>query len=322
MSTPYEALKSLLDSELAKVDEIIIDAAKSHVNLIPTVTDYLVSSGGKRIRPLLALAAGKLIGCDIEPSVQLAAAVEFIHTATLFHDDVIDESKLRRGKYTANNIWGNKVSILVGDFLLSKAFKLMVATGSLDALEMLSSTSATIIESEVWQLDLINKINMPQDEYIKLITGKTAVLFAAACATPAIVAQIEEHSIKNLYNFGLNLGVAFQITDDLLDYTSQNAKFGKTVGSDLLEGKITLPLIILRSFLANEEYEIYKQSIEKQDIDKVIHLLNKYNCINKCTEIALQYSQLAIQNLSNLRPGKRIHNLLIDLASFLVKRIY
>jgi octaprenyl-diphosphate synthase len=197
----------------------------------------------------------------------------------------------------------------------------MVETKSLSALEMLASASVTIIESEVWQLELINKIDMLESEYIKLITGKTAVLFAAACATPAVVVGLHENEINALYSFGLNLGIAFQITDDLLDYTSQNQKFGKVIGSDLLEGKITLPLIILRSLLSKEEYRIFSESFTSQSIDNIITLLNKHNCINRCTQIASRYSVYAIEQLNKL-PKNNVINLLIELTKFLVQRIH
>jgi octaprenyl-diphosphate synthase len=255
--------------------------------------------------------------------VKLATAVEYIHTATLLHDDVIDESLLRRGKETANHIWGNKSSILVGDFLLSQSFKLMVSANNMQALGLLANTAASITESEIWQLELIKKIDLSDTEYIRLVTGKTALLFAAACAVGAILTCRPQHDIDNLYNFGLNLGICFQIVDDILDYTATSNAFGKIQGNDIREGKITLPFIFaykdatleqknsLESLLANHE----------ANLSKLNNILEQTDAIAKSHETACHYARKALEYLA--KPEHNFYaGILRELAQFLPNRIY
>jgi octaprenyl-diphosphate synthase len=320
-SNPYTELKDILSDNLKQVDDIIIKLADSHIELIPEIVNHLTQSGGKRIRPLLTLACAKMINCHNPAIVKLAASVEFIHTATLFHDDVIDESDLRRGQQTAKSIWGNKASILVGDFLLSHAFKLMVSSSSLDALSMLASASITITEAEVWQLDLIGKIMDEQDKYIQLILGKTASLFAASCAVAGVLNKSEQFIIDALYEYGLNLGILFQITDDLLDYSAEEKVFGKRIGSDFLEKKMTLPLIVLLN-LANE---IDKKIIidnfcsTNPDIGLISTLILKYD-IEKNVEIYESiYLERANKALSVL-PDNLVRQILSDLLYYITQR--
>jgi octaprenyl-diphosphate synthase len=291
---PYDVLKELVGDDLASVNRLILDYANSEVELIPTITNHLTASGGKRLRPLLTLACGKLFISNPDACIRLATAVEFIHTATLLHDDVIDESAKRRGLPTANNTWGNKASILVGDYLLSQSFRLMVEAGSMVALKMLADTALKLTESEVWQLDLIKKVDLSIDDYIKLITGKTAVLFAAACAVSAVVAGKEQKVIDNIYQFGLNLGICFQIIDDLLDYFATSQKFGKSVGGDFFEGKITLPfLVCYQSANTEDKKELYRLIMDDaKDADKVkavMEYFSKYQTESKCLAIAQEY---------------------------------
>lgn len=239
---PVNKLISLVKPELEQVNAIILDAAKSEIDLIPKIADHLINAGGKRLRPIFTLASAKLSGHEGERHVNLAVAVEFMHTATLLHDDVVDESEKRRGRDTANNIWGNKASVLVGDYLLGRSFQMMTADGSIPVLKILSDAAARIAEGEVMQLTTTQNIATTEAEYIEVVQAKTAELFAAACEVGgAIVADLEKQ--KNLRAFGENFGIAFQIVDDILDYAAEPEKFGKNVGDDLREGKMTIPLI-------------------------------------------------------------------------------
>lgn len=291
---PYDALKELVGDELSNVNCLILDFASSEVELIPTITNHLTSSGGKRLRPILTLACGKLFPSSKDACIKLATAVEFIHTATLLHDDVIDESPKRRGLPTANNMWGNKPSILVGDYLLSQSFRLMVDAGSMIALKMLADTALKLTESEVWQLELIKKVDLSIDDYIKLITGKTAVLFASACAVSAVVGEQKQNVIDGIYQFGLNLGICFQIIDDLLDYFAVNQKFGKSVGGDFFEGKITLPFLVCYRSANEVDKKVLNELMTKNDRDavslaKLMEYFAKYDVEQKCLEIAEVY---------------------------------
>ncbi len=294
-TNPYDKLKSLIHPELEEVNNLILSFVKSDVDLIPTITNHLTAAGGKRLRPILTIACAQLFEKTAEASIMLAAAVEFIHTATLLHDDVIDESNIRRNLSTANSIWGNKASILVGDYLLSQAFRLMVKAGNIDALSMLADSALFITESEVWQLDLINKVDLTIDNYIKLITGKTAVLFAAACAVSAIVQFQEKEIIDKLYNFGMNLGICFQIMDDILDYYPRDRKFGKKIGRDFYEGKITLPFVIAYKNATSADKEaltglMLKNNKDEGTLKEIFTYFDKYNAFNESLKIASNFS--------------------------------
>lgn len=233
-------LRALVESEMTGVNDVIIDRMESPVEMIPNLAGHLINSGGKRLRPMLTLASSKLCGYDGQAHIQLAAAVEFIHTATLLHDDVIDESDLRRGKPTANTIWGNKATVLVGDFLFSRAFQLMVKAENLQALDILSKAAAVIAEGEVMQLITANNTATTEDAYLEVIAAKTAALFEAASRVGAVIAGRNDGAEEALLSYGRNLGIAFQLVDDALDYSGMQAKLGKAVGDDFREGKVTL----------------------------------------------------------------------------------
>lgn len=319
---PFDKLKNAVSKELSQVNKIIINTAQSHAELLPTITQHLTASGGKRLRPILTLACAKLLNISGDAHIKLAAAVEFIHTATLLHDDVIDESKTRRGLKTANNIWGNKASILVGDYLLSKAFILMVSANNMKALDMLSRTAAQITESEIWQLELLEQLNLPFKDYIKLVTGKTAVLFASACAVSAIVTNQPQPIIDKFYNFGLNLGICFQITDDTMDYFSHNKAFGKTIGNDFQEGKITLPYILTYKAASQSDKRKLKAIFTNRNqatFNELIALYEKYNCLAKIIEICNTYNKAGQNHIKEFEKDK-FGAMLADALAYAVYR--
>jgi octaprenyl-diphosphate synthase len=239
-----DALMALVASDMNGVNAVILERMQSKVALIPELAGHLIAGGGKRMRPMLTLACGTLLGYPGTRHHKLAAAVEFIHTATLLHDDVVDGSGMRRGKRTANLIWGNPASVLVGDFLFSRAFELMVEDGSLKVLKILSHASAVIAEGEVEQLTAQRQIDTDEDHYLEIISAKTAALFAAACRVSPVVAEASEDAELALESYGRNLGIAFQLTDDAIDYSSDAATMGKPQGDDFRDGKMTLPVIL------------------------------------------------------------------------------
>ena len=323
-SDSFENLKSLVAPELQQVDLLILEYAQSHAELVPMISNYLTGAGGKRLRPILTLACAKIFGTVPEAAIKLAAAVEFIHTATLLHDDVIDESEKRRGKPTANNVWDNKACILVGDFLFSQAFKLMVETKDIEALKLLSNASAIIAESEVWQLELIHNIELTIEDYIKLVKGKTAELFAAACATGAIVSGCSENEKEALFNFGLNLGISFQIIDDVLDYTASD-KFGKKLGNDFLEGKVTLPIILAYSKASERDKNLLKSMLlstnkSEESFIQFKELLSKNLGVEHSMRIAEEYSMKSINSLKGIS-DLEITNSLKEFSNFFLQRI-
>ena len=239
-----ETIHGLVLEDLKRVNQVIVDHMQSPVTLIPQLAGHLVAAGGKRLRPVLTLAAAKLCGYDGQRHIPLAACVEFIHTATLLHDDVVDESMLRRGRDSANALWGNQPSVLVGDFLFARAFELMVADGSLKVLKILSKASSVIAEGEVLQLMTTNDTATSEEAYLEVIRAKTATLFAAAAQIGAVVADRPKVEEEALESYGMNLGIAFQLIDDVLDYSAVQAELGKTVGDDFREGKISLPVVL------------------------------------------------------------------------------
>ena len=239
-----EPLTTLVASDMAKVNQVIVSRTGSEVTMIPEVANHLIASGGKRMRPILTLATAGLCGYSGEGHIKLAAAVEFMHTATLLHDDVVDESDLRRGKAAARVLWGNEASVLVGDFLLGQAFRMMVEVGSLHCLEVLSGAAVVIAEGEVMQLSAAKDTETTEDAYLAVIRAKTAALFAAACEVGPILAGRSKAEIAACQGYGANLGIAFQLIDDALDYGGSSAKLGKNVGDDFREGKITLPVVL------------------------------------------------------------------------------
>ena len=324
---PLVLLKNLVSNDLNKVNKLIMEFAKGKsTELIDIVSKHITSSGGKRLRPMLTLIAAKLFNTqNAQNHVFLATAVEFIHTATLLHDDVIDESKTRRGVATANNVWGNKSSILVGDYLFSQAFKLMVKTKSITVLEVLSTASAIISEGEIEELQLLGNADISIKDYIKLITAKTAVLFSSACKVGAIVSNAHQDQIKALRDYGLNLGICFQIADDILDYFAQDVQFGKKIGNDFCEGKITLPLIMAytdNKHIKNQIIDLLLKSDKSEnDFLKIQALLKQSNVEQKIQELSNHYIDQGIKAL-HLFPDSEIKNVLVNLIKFSITRTF
>ena len=306
IESPVDALGHLHDlvaDDMAAVNRLIVTHMQSSVPLIPQLAGYIVASGGKRLRPLLTLAAARLCGYQGDRHVALAACVEFIHTATLLHDDVVDESLERRGLASANAAFGNKASVLVGDFLFSRAFQLMVADGDLGVLKVLCDASATIAEGEVLQMMTTNDLTTDQDAYLKVIEGKTAALFAAACEVGGLVAGADAARVTALRDFGYHLGMAFQLVDDILDYSADQAKLGKTVGDDFREGKITLPVVLAYAAADNAEKTFWQRTIadHQQTPDDLAHaqaLLRRHQALASAHQVARTYGNHARQALA------------------------
>jgi octaprenyl-diphosphate synthase len=280
--------------DLKRVEEHMEMYLRSEVYLIPEVIHYIIGSGGKRFRPLLLLASSSLCGYNGEKRYPLSAVIEFIHTATLLHDDVIDAAETRRGKVSANNVWGNAASVLVGDFLYSKSFKLMTDHGNLAIIKLLSETTNTMSEGEVFQLIKRGDINISEKDYLSIIEKKTSILISAACAVGGILGGASDAQIEALTRFGMRLGSAFQITDDTLDYVAREEEFGKTIGKDLDEGKMTLPLIRTMKKCTPEEKNLIKRVIENrerdnQDVADVVSLIHRYDGINYSLNKAKTY---------------------------------
>lgn len=320
-----EGLQSLVREDLARVDQVILAHIDSGVPLIPKLARHIIAAGGKRLRPALTLLSAKLCGYSGARHVHLAACVEFIHTATLLHDDVVDESALRRGNATANEIWGNKASVLVGDFLFSRAFQLMVADGSLKVLKILSDASAVIAQGEVMQLTTSNNPETTQEQYLEVITAKTAALFSAACELGAVVSQQEDKE-QTLRQVGLDLGIAFQIMDDALDYSASEATLGKTVGDDFREGKITLPVIFAYERGNKEEKTFWKRTLEDQelqegDLEKAIDIINKHQSISTSIDLAELYCESARAGLGSF-PASAEKDALLETIDFCTQRAY
>ena len=293
-----ERLSALVDADMARVNQIILKQMQSPVALIPELAGHIIAAGGKRLRPILTLAAARMCGYGGEHHQILAACVEFIHTATLLHDDVVDDSALRRGQDSANVLWGNKPSVLVGDFLFSRAFQLMVMPGSLRVLEILSGASAVIAEGEVLQLITSNDTATTELAYLEVIKGKTAALFSAACEVGAVIADRPKTEQEALSSYGLNLGIAFQLIDDALDYSAKQEALGKTVGDDFREGKITLPVILafLRGGAVDREF--WKRTIQKLDqhagdLEQAQSLIERHNAVADTLERARHYGAMA-----------------------------
>ena len=272
---PIQSLLSLIQKDFSKVNEIISKQVISEINRIPDVSNHIIGLGGKRLRPILTLTTSKICNYKGTMHIKLAAAVELMHTATLLHDDVVDDSDVRRGKSTSHIIWDNKSSILVGDFLLGKAFQLMVETKSLECLKNLSNASAKIAEGEVMQLIASDNIKTTEDQYMKIIESKTAELFSTACVVGALIAKAKKDEINALISFGKNLGIAFQLKDDALDYSGEKDSLGKNVGEDFLEGKVTLPIILAYRRGSNPERDFLTNAF----IIQVIYTLN-LNCLS------------------------------------------
>ena len=327
-SPSLEPLLALCTDDMGRVDREIVARMRSPVALIPELANHLVGAGGKRMRPLLTVAGARLCGYseDTDRHIKLATCVEFIHSATLLHDDVVDVSALRRGKPTANTVYGDKASVLVGDFLFTRAFELMVEVGSLDILGVLSSASSTIAEGEVLQLVSQRDISTPESTYLEIIKAKTAKLFAAAAEVGAMVAGRNGPERVGLQSFGMNLGIAFQLVDDALDYSGREAKLGKSVGDDFREGKITLPVILafLRGGAADREF--WKRTIEKldqkpEDLEQAQKLIERHGALSDTLERARHYGAMARDALG-LFPGTPLKAALLEAVDFAIDRAH
>lgn len=323
---PFERLQDVLSGDMAAVNTLISTRMNSeNAPRIPEVTAHLVEAGGKRLRPMLTLAAARICGYEGDDHVKLAATVEFIHTATLLHDDVVDESGQRRGRPTANLLWDNKSSVLVGDYLFARSFQLMIETGSLRVLDILANASAVIAEGEVLQLTAAQNIETTEEIYLQVVRGKTAALFAAACEVGGVIASATEDHIDALRGYGDALGVSFQIVDDLLDYNGASASLGKNTGDDFREGKLTLPVIMAISQGDSEERNFWRRTIGKRqlqdgDLEHALELMAKYRTLEATKVQALSWANVARKSLEPL-PDSPLRTLLDELAEFVVSRI-
>ena len=321
-----DSLSELVADDIKAVNQLIVQRMVSPVKMIPELAGHIVAAGGKRLRPILTLASARMCGYSGTRHIALAACIEFIHTATLLHDDVVDESDLRRGLASANAVWGNKASVLVGDFLFSRSFELMVEDGSLQVLGILSNTSAVIAEGEVMQLVTTNDTETGETAYLDVIKAKTAKLFSAACRIGAVVAnrpRIEEEALET---FGMNLGIAFQMIDDVLDYSAKQATLGKSIGDDFKEGKITLPVILAFRRGDEEERTFWRRTLEdlaqkEGDLEHVLHLMKKHKALEDTVGRARHYGAIARDALAIFDEGaeKRAFDELID---FCLERAY
>ncbi len=323
---PQDRLSAALAEDMAAVNVLIrARMASEHAPRIPEVTAHLVEAGGKRLRPLLTLAAARMLGYAGQDHVKLAATVEFIHTATLLHDDVVDESHRRRGRPTANLLWDNKSSVLVGDYLFARSFQLMVETGSLRVLDILADASATIAEGEVLQLTAAQDLATDERIYLQVIRGKTAALFAAATEVGGVIARADEGHVAALRDYGDALGIAFQIVDDMLDYGGTAAVIGKNTGDDFRERKLTLPLIKAVAKASPEERAFWTRVIEKGDqregdLSQALAILQRHDSLGACRTDALAWAGKAKAALHNL-PEHPLRDILTQLADFVVSRV-
>jgi octaprenyl-diphosphate synthase len=324
--SPVERLHALVAADMTATDKLIHLRMGSAVSLIPDLARHLIDSGGKRLRPMLTLAAARMGGYAGDKHINLAAAVEFIHTATLLHDDVVDASTLRRGKVAANLVWGNKATVLVGDFLFSRAFQLMVDTGSLRVLDILAGASAVIAEGEVMQLKSESNLATSEEHYLKVVGAKTAALFAAAAESGATLCERDSTFVEALRRYGENLGIAFQLVDDALDYSGRQALMGKAVGDDFREAKVTLPVILAYARADAKAGAFWKRVIEggpqgEADLEQAITYVEKTGAIQETMTRARHYADNAVAALAPL-----VHSetrvALSDIADFCVERAY
>lgn len=323
-SQGFDRLLGLVAADMQATNQLILDRMESKVALIPQLAGYLIAAGGKRLRPLLTLASAQLCNYAGVRHHGLAACVEFIHTATLLHDDVVDESDLRRGQRSANAVFGNQASVLVGDFLFSRAFEQMVADGSLEVLRILSQAAKTIAEGEVMQLSVANNTATDESAYLEVITGKTAALFAAACEVGAVVADRPQAEQEALRQFGMKLGIAFQLVDDVLDYSAVQARLGKEVGNDFREGKMTLPIILAFERGNAEEKGFWQRTIEEKilnegDLEHAISLLQKTGALQATIQRARQYGAEARAALQ-LFPASPVREAMLEAVTFVIER--
>ncbi|MCH4026826.1 MAG: polyprenyl synthetase family protein [Acetobacter fabarum] len=332
VSKPGEAgLKALADylaADMQACNQVIVDRMQSSVALIPQLAAHLVAAGGKRLRPLLTLASARLCGYNNQDGrmrhVEIAACVEFIHTATLLHDDVVDDSQLRRGLASANAIFGNKASVLVGDFLFARSFQILTADASLDVMAILSAASATLAEGEVMQMTTQNDLSTSVEQYLQVIYGKTAALFAAACESGAVIGDVTPADREALRVYGANLGMAFQLVDDALDYSADQAVLGKEVGDDFKEGKVTLPVLAAYEAGSEQDRVFWRRVIEEceqqpEDLDAALVLIAQTNAIGVTLAKAEEYAALARQALQGF-PDNDLKALLLETASYSASR--
>ena len=323
---PLDRLSEALSDEMGAVNALIRDRmASRHAPRIPEVTAHLIEAGGKRLRPMLTLAAARMVGYGGPYHIHLAATVEFIHTATLLHDDVVDESSQRRGRPTANLLWDNKSSVLVGDYLFARSFQLMVEPGNMRTLEILANASATIAEGEVLQLTAAQDLATTEDIYIQVVRGKTAALFSAATEVGGVIADAPADQVQALFDYGDALGIAFQIVDDLLDYGGTTEAIGKNVGDDFRERKLTLPVIKAVAKADEQERAFWSRTIEKGDqrdgdLEQALTLLARHGAMDAARADALAWAAKAKDALRVL-PEHPIRDMLTDLADFVVSRV-
>jgi len=326
MDNPVKVLRSDFEMEMRSVDRIINRYMTSDSTpIISELSSHLIKAGGKRLRPLLTIASAKMCDYSGDAHIKLAAAIEFIHSATLLHDDVVDESEKRRGKPTANFLWNNQSSVLVGDYLFSKSFQLMVEVESLNVLSILADASATISEGEILQLSAVRNLNTSQEVYYKIIEGKTAALFSAATKVGAVIANTEKDFVTALMNYGQFLGLCFQLTDDLLDYIGDEETLGKKIGDDFKEGKLTLPLIKAIEKSTSKEQEFWKKAIQKNSprddkLEQALFIMKKYETLDFTRNEAINYSKKASNSL-DVFPRSNLKDTLKELASHVVSRI-
>jgi octaprenyl-diphosphate synthase len=321
-----DRLVDLVAAAMDRVNATILARTGSEVTMIPEVANHLINSGGKRLRPILTVAMAQLAGYPGDGHVKLAAAVEFMHTATLLHDDVVDESDMRRGKLAARMLWGNEASVLVGDFLLGQAFKMMVEVGSLRALEILSSAAAVIAEGEVMQLAAAKNTATTEDEYLAVIRAKTAELFAAACEVGPVLAGRPKEDVAACRSFGMNLGIAFQLVDDALDYGGKSAKLGKNVGDDFREGKITLPVVLSYRRGSEGERAFWRRTLEQgdaaeKDLEVALGLMAKHRALEDTIKRARHYGAIAKDALA-LFPDSVMKAALEETVEFCIARAH
>jgi octaprenyl-diphosphate synthase len=319
-----EELVVLTKADMERVNATILSRTGSSVTMIPEVANHLISSGGKRLRPMLTIAAANLCGYRGEGHLKLAASVEFMHTATLLHDDVVDESDMRRGKPAARMVWGNEASVLVGDFLLGQAFKMMVEVGSLPCLDVLSTAASVIAEGEVMQLAAAKSMTTTEDEYLAVVRAKTAALFAAACEVGPLVAGRGEEEVRACRSYGANLGIAFQLMDDVLDYGGTSAKLGKNTGDDFREGKITLPVVLSYRRGNETERSFWRDAMENGHSDdaaleKARSLMRQHKALEDTVERARHYGAMAKDALA-LFPDSPLKAAMIETVDFCISR--
>ncbi len=318
-------LLKLVSDDMEKINETILAHAHSHVDMIPELAGHLINSGGKRLRPMLTIASALMFGYRGEKHIPLATAVEFMHTATLLHDDVVDESDYRRGRKAARLIWGNQASVLVGDYLLGQAFKMLVDTGLMEALRIMSNAAAVIAEGEVLQLAAQHDVSTTEDAYMQVINAKTAALFSAAAELGAVVAERPAKEQEALESYGRNLGIAFQLVDDALDYAGEQDKLGKAVGDDFREGKITLPVVLSYRRGTDEERAFWKRVMEDGDqkdgdLEHALELMERHQAIADTIERARHYGAIARDALG-IFPESAARNALVEAVDFCIARV-